>query len=130
MPLKIGIVCDTFERLSCFLSHFTFSWQRNGDRHFLKFPMESERTKMHWIAICVCVLHIFLIYCKYIIFQKTFDCCCCSVMSDSLQPHGLQHTRFPYLSPSPRVCSNYIHWVSDAIQALKKIIILYFLMLP
>ena len=29
-----------------------------------------------------------------------------SVVSDSLQPHGLQHTRFPCLSPSPRVCWN------------------------
>ena len=27
-------------------------------------------------------------------------------MSDSLQPHGLQHTRLPFPSPSPRVCSN------------------------
>ena len=30
----------------------------------------------------------------------------CSVMSDSLWPHGLLHTRLPYPSPSPRVCSN------------------------
>ena len=30
----------------------------------------------------------------------------CSVMSDSLQPHGLQHTRLPCPSPSPRACSN------------------------
>ena len=29
-----------------------------------------------------------------------------SVVSDSLQPHGPQHTRLPYLSPSPGVCSN------------------------
>ena len=29
----------------------------------------------------------------------------CSVMSDSLQPHGLQHTRIPYPSLSPAVCS-------------------------
>ena len=29
-----------------------------------------------------------------------------SVMSDSLCPHGLQHTRLPYPSLSPRVCSN------------------------
>ena len=29
-----------------------------------------------------------------------------SVVSDSLWPHGLQHTRLPYPSPSPRVCSN------------------------
>ena len=26
------------------------------------------------------------------------------VLSDSLQPHGLQHTRPPWPSPSPRVC--------------------------
>ena len=30
----------------------------------------------------------------------------CSVGSDSLRPHELQHTRLPYPSPSPRVCSN------------------------
>ena len=29
-----------------------------------------------------------------------------SVMSDSLQPHGLQHARFSCPSPSPRACSN------------------------
>ena len=27
-----------------------------------------------------------------------------SVMSDSLRPHGLQHSRFPCPSPTPRVC--------------------------
>ena len=27
-------------------------------------------------------------------------------MSDSLRPHGLQHTRLPCLSPTPRACSN------------------------
>ena len=31
---------------------------------------------------------------------------CCSVISDSMQPHGLQHTRPPYPSPSPGACSN------------------------
>ena len=29
-----------------------------------------------------------------------------SVMSDSLQPRGLQHARLPCPSPTPRVCSN------------------------
>ena len=29
-----------------------------------------------------------------------------SVMSDSWRPHRLQHTRPPYPSPTPRVCSN------------------------
>ena len=37
----------------------------------------------------------------------------CQVVSDSLQPHGLQHTRLPYPSLSPGVCSNsqYYHWL-------------------
>ena len=39
-----------------------------------------------------------------------------SVVSDSLQPHGLQHTRPPYSSPTPRACSNSCPSVSDAIQ--------------
>ena len=30
----------------------------------------------------------------------------CSVRSDSLWPHGLQHSRLPCPSPSPRACSN------------------------
>ena len=35
------------------------------------------------------------------------SCCChCSVMYDSLWPHGLQHSRLPCLSPSPGACSN------------------------
>ena len=29
-----------------------------------------------------------------------------SVMSNSLQPHGRQHTRLPWPSPTPRACSN------------------------
>ena len=29
-----------------------------------------------------------------------------SVISDSLQPQGLQHARLPYLSPAPGACSN------------------------
>ena len=31
-----------------------------------------------------------------------------SVMSDSLQPRGLQHARFPCPSPTPRACSNFM----------------------
>ena len=35
-------------------------------------------------------------------------CCCCSVTQPclTLPPHGLQHSRLPYPSLSPRVCSN------------------------
>ena len=47
---------------------------------------------------------------------ESVDCCfiannhslqfSCSVMSVSLRPHGLQHTRLPCSSPTPRTCSN------------------------
>ena len=37
-------------------------------------------------------------------------------MSDSLQPHGLQHARPPCPSPTPGAYSNSVHWVSEAIQ--------------
>ena len=35
-----------------------------------------------------------------------------SALSDSLWPHGLQHSRLPYPSPTPKVCSNSCpsHW--------------------
>ena len=33
-------------------------------------------------------------------------CCCCSVVSDSLQSHGLQHTSLPCPLLPPGVCSN------------------------
>ena len=39
-----------------------------------------------------------------------------SVVSDSLQPHGLQHTRLPYTSPTPWVYSTHVHWGGDSIQ--------------
>ena len=40
----------------------------------------------------------------------------CSVMSDFLQPHELQHAKLRCPSPSPRVAQIHVHWVSDAIQ--------------
>ena len=41
----------------------------------------------------------------------------CSVMSNSLQPHGLQHTKLPCPSLSlPELAQTHVHQVSDAIQ--------------
>ena len=40
---------------------------------------------------------------KFLVYKFQFSC---SVMSDSLQPHGLQHARFPCPSPSPGARSN------------------------
>ena len=39
-----------------------------------------------------------------------------SVMSDLLQPHGLQHSSLICPSPTPGACSTHVHWVNDAIQ--------------
>ena len=38
------------------------------------------------------------------------------VMSDSLQPHGLQHDRPPCPSPTPEFTQTHVHWLGDAIQ--------------
>ena len=39
-----------------------------------------------------------------------------SVVSNPLQPHGLQHSRSPCPSPSLEFTQTHVHWVSDAIQ--------------
>ena len=59
------------------------------DYFFVDFFMMAILTSVRWY--CVIVL-IFLLF--------SF-----SVMYDSLPPHGLQHSRLPCTSPSPRVCS-------------------------
>ena len=43
-----------------------------------------------------------------------------AVMSDSLRPHGLQYSRLPCPSSTPRACSNHVRWVSDAILIIKE----------
>ena len=40
----------------------------------------------------------------------------CSVVSNSLRPHGLQHTRLPCPSTTPRAYSDSSTWVGNAIQ--------------
>ena len=42
--------------------------------------------------------------------------CCCSVMSHSLQPRGLQHARLPVLHHLLEIALTCLHWVSHAIQ--------------
>ena len=37
-----------------------------------------------------------------------------SVMSDSLQPHGLQYTRLPCPVPTPELAQTHVHQVGDA----------------
>ena len=46
------------------------------------------------------------------------------VVSDSLQPRGLQHTRLPCPSPSPRASQTHVHCVGDAIQPSHPLLLL------
>ena len=40
----------------------------------------------------------------------------CSVMSDFLRPHGLQHNRPPVHCQLPEFTQTHVHWVGDPIQ--------------
>ena len=40
----------------------------------------------------------------------------CSVVSDSLQPRGLQHADLPVHQQLPKFTQTHVHWVGDAIQ--------------
>ena len=40
----------------------------------------------------------------------------CSVTSNSLHPHGLQHSSLACPSPTQEFAQTHVHWVSDAIQ--------------
>ena len=41
-----------------------------------------------------------------------------SVVENSLQPHGMQHTIFPCPSPFPELAQTHIHWACEAIHNL------------
>ena len=43
-------------------------------------------------------------------------CVSCSVMTDSLWPHGLQHNRLTVFHYLPESAQTHVHWVSGAIQ--------------
>jgi hypothetical protein len=64
---------------------------------------------MKWKSIYISKVMFFLeslgkIY--FLTFSSFLSLFNCSVMSDYLWPQGMQHTRLPCSSPSPRVCSN------------------------
>ena len=46
-----------------------------------------------------------------------------SVMSDSLWPHRLQHTDFPVLHHLQELAQTHVHWISDAIQPSRPLVI-------
>ena len=71
-------------------------------------PLLSHVSKDH-VFILFLEYNCFTVLCQFLLNNKVnpspvqFSG---SVVSDSLQPHGLQHTRLPCPSPTPGACSN------------------------
>ena len=61
---------------------------------------ETTCQQAHLILVSILLAKFFG---KVVVFLLLFNC---SVVSDSLQPHGLQHARLPCPSPFPGACSN------------------------
>ena len=69
-----------------------------------------------WKGLCHCLVQWFSPWCTEVTLNRSparwnkilwgVACESCSVMSDSLQPHGLQHARLPRPSPTPGTYSN------------------------
>ena len=61
-------------------------------------------------------------------FSFSSDQFSCSLVSDSLRPHGLQHARFSRPSPIPRACSN--SCPSESVMSYNHVILCHPLLLP
>ena len=66
----------------------------------MSFTHASASVILLWIPVSV----LFISLCLF--FSSCSVQFSCSVVSDSLQPHGLQNARPPYPSPTPGACSN------------------------
>ena len=86
---------------------------------------KTLKQTVHHTFLCICPFRVSinsyshqLILCKSVCFfsisQFSSFQFSCSVVSDSLRCHGLQHTRFSCPSPTPR--ATHVHRVGDAIQ--------------
>ena len=69
--------------------------------------MEVKKSTQGWLCKQFCSLSVYC--CSSVKFSR-------SVMSNTLQPHGLQHTRPPCPSPTPEFTRTHVHWVGDDIQ--------------
>ena len=102
-----------------FLSHYLTSYRGPQWKEFLfylvTFSKKVNLTKTISVQIKgsqLCPLALKFWWLRYVQFSRL-------VVSDSLQPHGLRHTKLPCPSPTPGACSNsieFLHRVSVAIQ--------------
>ena len=79
-------------------------------------PVEKSKGKAELWSLCKKFSNLVLLYrvlyvrnsCSRLLMSLQFSSVqfSCSVVSDSLRPHGLQHARLPCPSPTPRACLN------------------------
>ena len=107
--------------------HYSNIWNKNICTHKRQREWESKWNKIWTLGECELRVHgsFLYIYYSFSVSLKYFQIIklkrkcpllsniwlesvqfSCSVVSDSLRPYGLQHTRLPCPSPTPRACSN------------------------
>ena len=92
-------VCNKYFSATHTSSHLIFRWKmelfipfcssRNWDLYMVIISAQSDKVHEEWSWDW----HLRVQFSR-------------SVVTDSLQPHGLQHARLPCPSPTPRACSN------------------------
>ena len=85
-----------------------FRSQINANKIFIEVQLISNAVLVSGIQQSDSVIHIYMHTCILLLFSNIVrsDQISRSVMSDSLRPHELQHTRPPCPSPTPRVHSD------------------------
>ena len=77
------------------------------NRHWGQFLHKIHCCVLIWFGLpsvlCSSCFSFFSLFCGYICTERWIVG---SLMSDSLQPHGLQQARLPCPSPTPRACTN------------------------
>ena len=109
--LIIVVVVQSFSNIRIFVTSRTAARQA-----LLSFTISQRLLKLMFIELVMLSNH--LILCRPLLFLssifpsiRVFSLSNSvqfsqSVMSNSLQPHGLKHIRLPCPSPTPRACSN------------------------
>ena len=94
-------------------------WNQSGDKTSFPLSLEGTLLSFHLLVAAVkpwcylawgCITPILasVVTSFSLCLYMAFSCYhfSCSVMSNSLRPHGLQHARLPCSSPTLRACSN------------------------
>ena len=101
------------ESIACTFIVFNFQEETNVYRKAYQTvsTFNFRELKFKWVKI----YHQCVVYKLYREFQSLSVQFYSSVISDSLQPHGLQHTRLPYITNSWSLLKR-VHLIGDAIQ--------------